>query len=55
MNTHYALYRVVNTETFYLEEDKRRMCLRTCPRYKGINAETFAFVHVSQQQSRDSV
>lgn len=55
MNTHYALYRVVNTETFYLEEDMRRMCLRTCPRYKGINAETFAFVHVSQQQSRDSV
>ena len=50
MNTHYVLYRVINTKTFYLEEDKRRMCLRTYPRYKGINAATFAFKHVSQQQ-----
>lgn len=47
MNTHYALDRVINTETFYLEEDKRRMCLCTCTRYKGINAETFAFEHAS--------
>lgn len=54
MNTHYILYRVINTETFYLEADKR-MCLCTCPRYRGINAETFAFEHVSQQQSRASV
>lgn len=49
------LYWVINTETFSLGEDKRRMHLHTFRRYWRINAETFAFGHVSQQQTRDSV
>lgn len=52
MNTYYASYRDINTESVTLEE-KKNVCLCTCPKCKGIKAEAFAFEHVSQQQNRD--
>lgn len=54
IKTNKLLYRAINTTTFYFGI-QGKMCLPMCPRYRGINAETFAFEHVSQQQSGNSV
>lgn len=47
--TNKLLYRVINAMTFYFGR-QGKMCLPMCPRYRGINAETFAIDHISQQQ-----